>query len=866
MRSALLATACAAPFAHAAADGLIVSEYVEGSGNNKAVEIWNGGTGAVDLSGYEIRMYFNGSGSPGTTIPLAGTVAPGDVFVLAHAQASEPVLAVADQLSDASWYNGDDAVALAHAGGGALVDVIGRIGFDPGAEWGTGLTSTQDHTLRRRAGVTAGDPDGGNAFDPAAEWEGYAQDAFDGLGAHPGTGVPPVTVAIHDIQGAGHASPLAGTVVRASGIVTAVRANGFHLQAPDAEADDDDATSEAVFVFTETAPAVDAGDAVTVTGTVTEFVPGGPSSHNLATTELTAIDVEVESTGNALPAPVLIGVGGRTPPTQNIDDDGLAVFEPESDAIDFYESLEGMRVRIAGPRAVSARNAFDEIFVVADDGALATGLNDRGGITIAPGDFNPERVQVQLDATLLPGFDPQVTTGDRLGAVTGVVGYAFGNFEVLPTDPFAVTPAGLAREVSPLAPAPGCVTIAAYNVLNLDPRIEDPDRVADPEADVDDDVGDGRFDAIATHIVDHLHAPDVVVLEEIQDGDGAEQTGNTDASLTYGTLIEAIDDAGGPDYEFADVAPADDTSGGQPGGNIRVGMLHRPDRCTRSAPVVSIADPDPADGDAFAGSRRPLHGAFVCNGARIHVIGMHSTSKGGSTPLFGDAQPPVNGGLTRREAQAAAVNAYVDGLLASDPEARIVVVGDMNEFHFGSPYALLAGSPPVLFSLTERLPPAERYTTMFDGNSEDLDQAFVSAALKDRAEYDVVHVNAEFPERASDHDPVLLRLFVAEDGDGDGVPDATDNCLTVANTAQRDTNGDGFGNDCDADFDGNCIVNFLDLAMMKQAFLSPGDDDTDLDGDGVTNFADLARLKAGFFVPPGPSAQAACDPPGGDSR
>lgn len=163
---------------------LFFSEYIEGSSNNKALEIYNGTGTAVDLAanGYNIQMFFNGSASAGLTINLAGTVADRDVFVIAQSSANTTILAQADQTNGAGWFNGDDAVVLRK--GTTIVDVIGQIGFDPGSEWGSGLTSTADNTLRRKATICTGDPDGSNAFDPSLEWDGYAIDTFDGLGAH----------------------------------------------------------------------------------------------------------------------------------------------------------------------------------------------------------------------------------------------------------------------------------------------------------------------------------------------------------------------------------------------------------------------------------------------------------------------------------------------------------------------------------------------------------------------------------------------------------------------------------------------------------------------------------------------------------
>ena len=163
---------------------LFISEYIEGTSNNKALEIFNGTGAAVDLGagGYNIQMFFNGSSTPGLTIALSGTVAPGDVFVLAQSSADPLILAQADQTNGAGWFNGDDAVVLRR--GGVIVDAIGQIGFDPGSEWGSGLISTQDNTIRRLSTVCAGDPDGSDPFDPSMEWEGFPTNTFDGLGSH----------------------------------------------------------------------------------------------------------------------------------------------------------------------------------------------------------------------------------------------------------------------------------------------------------------------------------------------------------------------------------------------------------------------------------------------------------------------------------------------------------------------------------------------------------------------------------------------------------------------------------------------------------------------------------------------------------
>jgi predicted extracellular nuclease len=184
MLLAMLVNIAPAPAQADAPTELFFSEYIEGSSYNKALEIYNGTGAMVDLAagGYNIFMSFNG-GTSTYIINLTGSVADGDVYVVAPTNATdETILSEADLLQGTSWFNGNDAVVLRK--NTAILDVIGQIGYDPGAEWGTGDVSTADNTLRRKDTICAGDPDGSNVFDPAAEWDGYANNTFDGLGAH----------------------------------------------------------------------------------------------------------------------------------------------------------------------------------------------------------------------------------------------------------------------------------------------------------------------------------------------------------------------------------------------------------------------------------------------------------------------------------------------------------------------------------------------------------------------------------------------------------------------------------------------------------------------------------------------------------
>ncbi len=873
--------------AQSAPTELFISEYIEGSGQNKALEIYNGTGGPVDLGalGYTVFFSFNG-GTSTRTIPLTGTVANGDVFVIAQATADPGILAQADQTdTSTSWFNGDDFVALRK--GGVTVDGIGQLGVDPGTEWGTGNASTADNTIRRKATVQSGDTNETDAFDPASEWDGFAINTFDGLGSHtittggdaapaiasstPANGageVPvdsdvsvtfsePVSVAsgwysisctssgshsaaesggpqtfvlnpdtdfvqgesctvtvdatkvtdldtddppdhmtgnqsfaftttlpltqIAQVQGTSHLSPLAGQLVKVEGVVTAERGSNVWVQ--DTTPDADPATSEGILVFgSSVANAVAVGDLVQVRGTVQEFRPGCTPTcasdtsafDNLTVTELGAPGLGVSNVGTSvLPAATVIGSGGRVAPTTMIEDDSAPnvetgnVFDPAQDGIDFYETLESMRVQVNDAVAVGPSNSFGEIFVLPDDGVNAGVRTARGGVVIRPGDFNPERIQ--LDDAILPGSTGRANVGDHFSApAVGILGYDFGNYELDLTSPLTTVSNGVTREVT-TTPAENQLAVATFNVENLDAN--------EPQS---------KFDTLAHEIVDNLRSPDVIALEEIQDNNGAVDNGVVDANLTLERLAAAVADAGGPAYDWRQINPANDQDGGEPGGNIRVGFFFRTDRglsfvdrpggdATTPTEVVrqggrahltlSPGRVDPLN-PAWDATRKPLAGEFVWNDKTLIVIANHFSSKGGDDPLFGRFQPPVQSSAPKRHQQAASVNAFVRSIVAAEEKANVVVLGDINDFEFSETTQVLEGGG-VLSSLMHGLAQSERYSYVFEGNSQVLDQILLSPnMLRGLSAYDVVHVNSEFADQASDHDPSVARVRVLGGGGG----------------------------------------------------------------------------------------------------
>lgn len=553
------------------------------------------------------------------------------------------------------------------------------------------------------------------------------------------------------------------TVSGVNGIVTARRANGFFMQDP--APDNDPRTSEGIFVLAPSAANVTVGDSLSVAGTVSEARAGANAENNanLSVTQLNSSSVAVLSSGNALPPPVVIGNAGRRPPANIIEDDARGnvesggAFDPASDGLDFYESLEGMRVQVRDAVAVghsfTLRSGGKEIPVVGDRGRAAQLRTPRGGIVVRPDDFNPERIFLSGELTALPDLN----VGDRFsGTLDGVLDYSFGNYKLIVTRAPAIARGKLARETAAAAKV-NQLSVAAFNVENLDPN----------------DTAQ-KFQRLAEIIVRNLRSPDLIAIEEIQDNNGATNDAVVDASATYARLIETIKAAGGPAYSFRDINPVDDQDGGEPGGNIRVGFIFRTDRGlkftdrpgggpTVSTTVVGEANAPrlssspgrlEATNPAFSQTRKPLAGEFTFNGHRLFVIANHLSSKGGDQPLFGRFQPPVRQSETKRHQQAESVNKFVRTLLTANPASNVIVLGDLNDFEFSTTLKLLAGN--VLRNLFETLPQRERYTYVFDGNSQALDHLLVSASLFDAlVKFDVVHINAEFVEQASDHDPPL---------------------------------------------------------------------------------------------------------------
>ncbi|WP_405678631.1 endonuclease/exonuclease/phosphatase [Streptomyces sp. NBC_01511] len=572
-------------------------------------------------------------------------------------------------------------------------------------------------------------------------------------------------VRIHGIQGSGRISPLVGTsVADVPGIVTGVRAygsRGFWFQDPNP--DKDSATSEGVFVFTNAVPAVAVGDSVKVSGTVTEYIPGGTSSGNQSLTQISSPKITVVSSGNKVPAPVTISARSvpaayapkGTAATGN-SINGLQL-RPRSYALDYYESLEGSNVRVGTSRVVGATDPYAELWVTVKPNENA---NRRGGTVYGSyDDQNTGRIQIQQLAPAAERPFPKADVGDVLsGGAEGPLDFnQFGGYTLTARTLGEVTGGGAKPETT-RAQRSDELAVATYNVENLDP--------SDPRE---------KFDALAGAVVGALSSPDILALEEIQDNNGAKNDGTVSADETIAKFTAAIAAAGGPAYEARTVDPRDRTDGGEPGGNIRQVFLFNPERVSftdraggdattateavrtdgKAALSLSPGRVDPANA-AWTDSRKPLAGEFTFRGKPVVVIANHFGSKGGDESIVSHHQPPNRISEAQRHLQAKAVNTFVKDLLKIQRSADVLVVGDINDFEFSdTTKALTAGG--ALYPAVKSLPTPERYSYVYQGNSQVLDQILTSPSIDD-FDYDSVHINAEFADQNSDHDPQVLRF------------------------------------------------------------------------------------------------------------
>lgn len=579
---------------------------------------------------------------------------------------------------------------------------------------------------------------------------------------------------IHDLQGGGHVTPFENqTVEGIEGVVTyAFTLNGayyYTIQTPDDLVDNGPNTSEAIMLYAGTrAWPIQVGDLVSVTGKVNEYAYDGYSDANQTDLKTTQINVRNDQGGNVtviqsnvpLPAPITIDESNMN--FEHIDSDQLKTFNPQVDAIDFWESIEGMRIQVGNVKTVAPQEHGDLITVL--ESAPTNSLH--GGVLYEEGNANPNRIQFRLEPNgTARSFE--VATGDRFtGPITGIVGYSYQNYKIyasLDEMKLAHLKGSATPEKTTIVKADDKLTIASYNLENFSNNTSE--------------TSNDKAKKLARAFAIDMNSPDIIGVTEVQDNNGS-SAGNSAANESYERLIKAIVDAGGPTYSYLNIDPVNNADGGAPNANIRVGFLYNPERVSLPEGILAgdattavgyengklTLNPGRIDPTnvAFNSSRKPLAVQFEFQGEDVIVIANHWNSKSGDTPLFGAIQPPVFSSENQRKAIAQIVYNFVEDIKTKNPDANIVSVGDFNDYQFADALKIHEGQ--LMTNMINKVETSDRYTYLYQGNSQVLDHILVSNNLVNRTVIDILHINADFTDmagRASDHDPVMVQIDLA---------------------------------------------------------------------------------------------------------
>jgi uncharacterized protein len=737
-----------------------ISQVYGGGGNAGAtythdfIELFNRGDSPVSLEGWSVQYTSAGGSGTWATTALTGTIQPNGYYLVQQAAGTggTTALPAPDAIGGINLAAVNGKVALHSTttpftgtcpAGGTLLDLVGygTSNCFEGAS-ATAQLSNPTAAIRKRGGCFDSNDNGIDFLTGAPTPRNSAS---------PLRSCEYQTLAIHDIQGSGLATPYLGQDVITTGVVTGLKANGFFLQTPDDEVDDDPLTSQGLFVFTSAIPAVAVGDGATVKGTATEFF-------NLTQIEATLPgDVAVTTTANPLPMPVVLT-------TTWLDPNGLPTQ---------LEPLEGMRVYVPAAVSVAPTNSFGEIDLVLP--GVPRPMREPGigvSLTVPPDpvsgqvdcciprwDENPERIMI--NSNWLPGAEAlHVTSTTTLTGITGPLDFTFGRYKILPDATPAVS-GGMSTVAVP-APATNEFTVASYNIQNFS--------------------GDEtQRRKAALHIRHVMRAPDIIGVIEIA---------SLAALQGLAAQIDADAAADGeppPAYE-ALLIPAT--------GSQHVGFLVKASRVQVQSVSQELAGETLEGTTSVLHDRPPLVLRATIDPAGTHpgeviVLVNHTRS------FIGIERLDAEGARVRakRTQQAESLATLLQDLQTANPGIPVISVGDYNAFEFNDgytdPIAVLKGlgtdtnvvvvqeSPdlvePDFVNLTDTLPASQRYSYIFEGTPQTLDHVLVNTvAYGVFQRYAIARSNADFPrsffaglttdptvpEGNSDHDsPVAYFAF-----------------------------------------------------------------------------------------------------------
>ena len=763
-----LALVIASISAPASAD-LIISEYIEGSSNNKAIELYNNADTEISLEGYVLGLYSNGSSSVGNSIDLTGTLAANTTYIISNPGATADILDIADTTSTVTYYNGDDALVLTKDG--VIVDSFGQVGVDPGSFWSDATAQTQNKTLRRKLSITSGRTDSTAEFLPSEEWEQFDIDSFDGLGSHAGNGggtepepdpIDPIVCAadktlISTIQGEGNESPLVDTLVELEGIVTADfqgddELKGFFVTSLAADEDTNPLTSEGVFVYFADTD-VNVGDHVRVQGIVDEYFESTQISD--------VVQVAICGTGESVNATEI------TLPLASQDD---------------LEAFEGMLVTLDQELVVTNNFGLGRYGEV----ELATERLYQGTQVAMPGDAAnavevenlTKKILVDDGSTVqnsdptaypTPGLSAENTlrTGDSVNSVTGALAYSFSTYRIHPT----VAPQFIAtnpREDAPELNPEADLRVASFNVLNY--FNGDGQGAGFPTSRGADSLEElVRQEAKLVSAISAMQA-DVVGLMEIENDGFGEFS-------AIASLVNALNDADSAnEYAFVDF------NVNQVGTDaITTALIYRANKVEEvgSAAITTAAPFDFSNRTPIAQSFKSLESQEVFTVAVAHL-----KSKGGCGSASGANEDQNDGQACWNEIRTEGASAFADWLDSKPTgvdDEDIILVGDMNAYAMEDPIRKFEekGYKNVVAELDGN---TLAYSYSFSGRAGSLDHAVATESLLSKVvaakdwhinadEPIVLDYNVEFKSeghqstlysesayRASDHDPVIVDI------------------------------------------------------------------------------------------------------------
>ena len=765
-QNTILAAIIGISFSAASHAELMISEYVEGSSYNKAVELYNSGTGSIDLSSYELNFYFNGNTAPGKTIPLSGSLVAGETYVVAHSSADPELANLAQLLNGGSWFNGDDAITLEQSG--TVIDSVGQVGTDPGSYWGTNTLKTQDMSLRRNG--VAFDTNVLDTFDPTTSWTGSFMDDFSDLGVFSGGNTQPGGVEfgacnddatfIHDIQGVGTESSMQNSPVVVEAIVVgdfqgSEQLNGFFVQEESNDHDMDSKTSEGLFIYEGNYEvSLSAGDKVRVAGTVQEF--GGK-------TQLTNItDLLVCGSGFNI-QPTILNL-----PLTNVDE----LESYEGMLVSFNQQLivtENYNLSRYGELVLSGNERLYQPTQLFRPGTQAQQLsveNALNRIILDDGQTGQNPAQVVYPTGGLSA-DNTVRSGDKVSSLVGILDEAFAAYRIQPTQAPTFTHINQ-RTSQPQISSLGNFRLASFNVLNYFNGDGQGSGFPTPRgADTLEEFNRQRDKIISAILA--MEADIIGIMEIENDGFGA------DSAIQ--DLVNGLNANSGAGVTYSFVNPGSNQVGTD---EIAVGLIYRTETVEETGQAVTTSA-YPFD----AKNRQPLVQTFrhIASGEELTVSVNHFKSKG-SCPTDGSLDEDQGDWQGCWNARRTAAAEYMTQWLATNPtgvsDNDIVIMGDLNAYAMEDPVYALEQAGYV--NIARQLKGNKAYSYVFTGLAGSLDHVMVSSSLANKV-IDVTdwHINADEPRaldynvefktpeqinnfysaaayRASDHDPIVVEI------------------------------------------------------------------------------------------------------------